>query len=78
VVDLDARLSWAYVMNKMRAGLTGDTRSAGLATALYAACEHAGFGTALTLSGIKEQSGNVPFLKRHPQGRAAINICGNN
>lgn len=37
VVDLDARLSWAYVMNKMRIGLTGDTRSARLAAALYAA-----------------------------------------
>lgn len=37
VVDLDARVSWAYVMNKMRVGLTGDPRSAGLGTALYAA-----------------------------------------
>lgn len=37
VVDLDARLSWAYVMNKMNAVLTGDTRGTGLAAALYAA-----------------------------------------
>lgn len=37
VVDLDARLSFAYVMNKMRSGLTGDPRSAGPAMALYTA-----------------------------------------
>jgi len=37
VVDLDARLSWAYVMNRMFPTLTGDTRSAGLQTALYSA-----------------------------------------
>ena len=37
VVDLDAKLSWAYVMNKMSAGLTGDARGTGLAAALYAA-----------------------------------------
>ncbi len=37
VVDLDAKLSWAYVMNKMSVGLTGDTRSASLGAALYAA-----------------------------------------
>lgn len=35
VVDLDARLSWAYAMNKMLASLTGDPRSAGLGAALY-------------------------------------------
>jgi len=37
VVDLDVRLSWAYVMNKMRVGLTGNPRSAGLGAALYTA-----------------------------------------
>jgi CubicO group peptidase (beta-lactamase class C family) len=36
-VDLDARLSWAYAMNKMVASLTGDPRSAGLGAALYSA-----------------------------------------
>jgi CubicO group peptidase (beta-lactamase class C family) len=35
-VDLDAKLSFAYVMNKMRTGLTGDDRSARLIRALYA------------------------------------------
>ena len=33
--DLDARVSWAYVMNKMSPGTTGDTRAFGLFTALY-------------------------------------------
>ncbi len=37
VVDLDAKLSFAYVMNNMRTGLTGDPRSARLARALYSA-----------------------------------------
>jgi len=35
--DLDARVSWAYVMNKMSPGTTGDTRAFGLLMALYAA-----------------------------------------
>jgi CubicO group peptidase (beta-lactamase class C family) len=34
--DFDARLSWAYVMNKMSPGTTGDTRAAGPLLALYA------------------------------------------
>jgi CubicO group peptidase (beta-lactamase class C family) len=34
--DLDARVSWAYVMNKMSPGTTGDTRAAGPIAALYA------------------------------------------
>ena len=33
--DLDARVSWAYVMNKMSAGTTGDARAARLVAALY-------------------------------------------
>ena len=33
--DLDARVSWAYVMNKMSPGTVGDTRAFGLFTALY-------------------------------------------
>jgi len=37
IIDLDAKLSWGYVMNKMVAGLLGDTRSMGIAQALYAA-----------------------------------------
>jgi len=37
VVDLDARLSWAYVMNKMGSLPIGDQRAVGLAMALYAA-----------------------------------------
>lgn len=37
VVDLDAKLSFAYVMNRMRSGLTGDDRIARLTMALYAA-----------------------------------------
>ncbi len=36
VVDLDARLSFAYAMNKMLASLMGDPRSARLTMALYA------------------------------------------
>ncbi len=35
IMDLDARLSWGYVMNKMAAGLE-DMRGAGIAQALYA------------------------------------------
>lgn len=35
VIDPDARLSFAYVMNKMGSGTMGDTRAAELATALY-------------------------------------------
>lgn len=37
VMDLDAKLSFAYVMNKMDSSITGDTSVIGLATALYAA-----------------------------------------
>ena len=33
--DLDARVSWAYVMNRMSPGTTGDTRAAGPIAALY-------------------------------------------
>ena len=36
VMDLDARLSWAYVMNKMSADVLGDPRGEGIAQALYA------------------------------------------
>ena len=35
--DLDARVSWAYVMNKMSPGTTGDSRAAGPIAALYGA-----------------------------------------
>jgi CubicO group peptidase (beta-lactamase class C family) len=35
VADLDARVSWSYVMNKMSPGTTGDTRALGLVGALY-------------------------------------------
>jgi CubicO group peptidase (beta-lactamase class C family) len=35
IADPDAELSWAYVMNKMSPGTTGDTRAFSLATALY-------------------------------------------
>jgi len=34
--DCDARVSWAYVMNKMSPGTSGDTRVAGMLGALYA------------------------------------------
>jgi CubicO group peptidase (beta-lactamase class C family) len=37
VADLDARVSWAYVMNKMSPGTAGDTRAFGLVAALYGA-----------------------------------------
>ena len=37
VVDLDAKLSFAYVMNKMSATVMGDTRTTGPARALYMA-----------------------------------------
>jgi CubicO group peptidase (beta-lactamase class C family) len=33
--DLDAGVSWAYIMNKMSPGTTGDTRAAGLIGSLY-------------------------------------------
>ena len=36
IADPDARVSWAYVMNKMSAGTLGDTRAFHLAQALYA------------------------------------------
>jgi CubicO group peptidase (beta-lactamase class C family) len=35
IADPDAGLSWAYVMNKMSPGTTGDTRAFSLALALY-------------------------------------------
>jgi CubicO group peptidase (beta-lactamase class C family) len=35
--DLDARVSWAYAMNKMSPGTTGDSRAAALVVALYGA-----------------------------------------
>ena len=37
VADADARVSWAYVMNKMSPGTTGDSRAARLVAALYGA-----------------------------------------
>jgi CubicO group peptidase (beta-lactamase class C family) len=37
IADPDTRVSWAYVMNKMSPGTTGDTRAFELAMALYAA-----------------------------------------
>jgi CubicO group peptidase (beta-lactamase class C family) len=37
IADLDARVSWAYIMNKMSPGTTGDTRVAHALAALYAA-----------------------------------------
>jgi CubicO group peptidase (beta-lactamase class C family) len=37
VIDLDARLSFAYVMNKMGEGTVGDVRGAGLLLTAYAA-----------------------------------------
>ena len=37
VADRDARVSFAYVMNKMSPGTTGDTRSLNIVKALYAA-----------------------------------------
>src|SRR5439155_112779 len=36
VADLDARVSWSYVMNKMSPGTTGDSRAAGILASLYA------------------------------------------
>ena len=36
IVDLDARLSIAYVMNRMAANLMGDLRGGALAGAVYA------------------------------------------
>jgi CubicO group peptidase (beta-lactamase class C family) len=35
--DCDARVSWAYIMNKMSPGTAGDTRVAGILAALYGA-----------------------------------------
>ena len=35
--DLDAHVSWAYIMNKMSPGTAGDTRVAGMLAALYGA-----------------------------------------
>jgi len=36
LVDQDARLCFSYVMNRMHAGLMGDPRGFGLASAMYA------------------------------------------
>ena len=36
VIDLDARMTFAYVMNKMGEGTTGDLRAATILAALYA------------------------------------------
>jgi len=35
--DLDARVGWSYIMNKMSAGTAGDTRVAGMLAGLYGA-----------------------------------------
>ena len=41
IVDLDARMSFSYVMNKMGEGTVGDMRGAGLLMAAYASlAEH--------------------------------------
>ena len=37
IIDVDARMSFSYVMNKMGEGTTGDTRGAGLLMAAYGA-----------------------------------------
>jgi CubicO group peptidase (beta-lactamase class C family) len=37
IADPDGRVAWAYVMNKMSPGTTGDSRAAGMLAALYAA-----------------------------------------
>jgi CubicO group peptidase (beta-lactamase class C family) len=37
VADLDARIGWAYVMNRMSPGTTGDTRAGAMVAALYGA-----------------------------------------
>ena len=37
IADPDGRVAWAYVMNKMSPGTTGDWRAAGMLAALYAA-----------------------------------------
>ncbi|MGI8925909.1 MAG: serine hydrolase domain-containing protein [Tepidiformaceae bacterium] len=36
IADMDARLSWAYVMNRMAATTVGDSRAGSIAAALYA------------------------------------------
>ena len=35
IADMDAKLSWAYVMNRMDATTTGDVRGASVGMALY-------------------------------------------
>ena len=37
IIDVDAQMSFSYVMNKMGEGTTGDLRGAGLLLAAYAA-----------------------------------------
>jgi hypothetical protein len=37
LIDLDARMTFAYVMNRMGEGTTGDMRAASLLMAVYAA-----------------------------------------
>ena len=37
IADADGRVAWAYVMNKMSPGTTGDSRAAAMLAALYAA-----------------------------------------
>ena len=41
VIDLDARMSFAYVMNTMGDGTVGDLRGAGLLAAAYASLDQA-------------------------------------
>ncbi|MBA7631835.1 hypothetical protein ES703_39371 [subsurface metagenome] len=36
-MDLDAKLSWAYVMNRMMMSLTGDPRTMNIREAIYKA-----------------------------------------
>ena len=35
IADMDARASWAYIMNKMDTGTTGDIRAGRLGKAFY-------------------------------------------
>ena len=39
VADMDAQVSWTYVMNKMEVGTTGDIRAQRLSKALYDSLE---------------------------------------
>ena len=67
IVDLDARMSFSYVMNKMGEGTVGDTRGAGLLAAAYMCARRSAAQPAAGRSGQRRDQGAdaVRFLGAH-------------